>query len=156
MFRFSSPLSDVCAVQERIAYSKTLKGRYFDVLGHFFSIYCIYKIFIVRATLSTQYVCNNHFMFPLQCIINIIFDRVGKVGTYTCAHVTVSLCACFSDPVTRALSITVDWLGIQVDVRKCTAVEHLNQDVLEMRTCYNTVHICTKLKTVDTRRHCKV
>jgi hypothetical protein len=70
---------DMHTLKERIAYSKTLKGRYFDILGHFFSIYCIYKIFI--------------------CIINIIFDRVGKV-----------------DPVTRGLSITVNWLGIQVDV----------------------------------------
>jgi hypothetical protein len=69
---------DMHTLKERIAYSKTLKGRYFDILGHFFSIYCIYKIFI--------------------CIINIIFDRVGKV-----------------DPVTRGLSITVNWLGIQVD-----------------------------------------
>ena len=33
--------------QKRIAFSKTLKGRYFDIMGHFFSIYCIYKIFIV-------------------------------------------------------------------------------------------------------------
>lgn len=34
-------------MQERIAYSKTLKGRYFDLVGHFFSVYCVYKIFIV-------------------------------------------------------------------------------------------------------------
>ena len=35
-----------------MAYSKTLKGRYFDILGHFFSIYCIYKIFMVRHIYS--------------------------------------------------------------------------------------------------------
>lgn len=66
------------SLKERMAYSKTLKGRYFDIIGHFFSIYCIYKIFM--------------------CIINIIFDRVGKV-----------------DPVTKGLSITVNWLGMQKD-----------------------------------------
>jgi hypothetical protein len=66
------------SLRERMAYSKTLKGRYFDILGHFFSIYCIYKIFM--------------------CIINIIFDRVGKV-----------------DPVTKGLTITVNWLGMQED-----------------------------------------
>lgn len=38
---------DMHSVRERIAYSKTLKGRYFDIVGHFFSVYCIYKIFIV-------------------------------------------------------------------------------------------------------------
>ncbi|XP_064394445.1 Golgi pH regulator-like [Halichondria panicea] len=70
---------DLHSVKERMVYAKTLKGRYYDFIGHFFSIYCMYKIFI--------------------CTINIIFDRVGKV-----------------DPVTRGLSITVNWLGIQVDV----------------------------------------
>lgn len=49
--------------KERIAYSKTFKGKYFNFLGYFFSIYCVWKIFI-----ST---------------INIIFDRVGKVDPVT-------------------------------------------------------------------------
>ncbi|XP_065901592.1 Golgi pH regulator-like [Dysidea avara] len=54
---------DLYGVKERIAYSKTLKGRYYDFVGHFFSVYCVYKIFI--------------------CTINIIFDRVGKVDPVT-------------------------------------------------------------------------
>lgn len=70
---------DMHGVKDRIAHSKTLLGKYFNIVGHFFSLYCMYKIFI--------------------CTVNIIFDRVGKV-----------------DPVTRGLSITVNWLGIQVDV----------------------------------------
>ncbi len=45
---------------ERIHYSKTLQGKYFNFLGYFFSIYCVWKIIISS--------------------INIIFDRVGKVG----------------------------------------------------------------------------
>jgi hypothetical protein len=45
--------------QEKIAFSKTFKGRYFNFLGYFFSGYCTWKIFI-----ST---------------VNIIFDRVGKL-----------------------------------------------------------------------------
>lgn len=44
-------------------YSKTWEGIYFNILGHFFSIYCIWKIII-----ST---------------INIVFDRVGKVDPVT-------------------------------------------------------------------------
>uniref|UniRef100_A0A0K0DYN7 Abscisic acid G-protein coupled receptor-like domain-containing protein n=1 Tax=Strongyloides stercoralis TaxID=6248 RepID=A0A0K0DYN7_STRER len=49
--------------KERADYSKTLQGKYFNVLGYFFSIYCVWKIFI-----ST---------------VNIIFNRVGKVDPVT-------------------------------------------------------------------------
>ncbi|CAI4229318.1 unnamed protein product [Auanema sp. JU1783] len=48
---------------DRIEYSKTWMGKYFNVLGHFFSVYCLWKIFI--------------------CTINIVFDRVGKVDPVT-------------------------------------------------------------------------
>lgn len=44
-------------------YSKTCMGMYFNVLGHFFSVYCLWKIFI--------------------CTVNIVFDRVGKVDPVT-------------------------------------------------------------------------
>ncbi|VDM53726.1 unnamed protein product [Angiostrongylus costaricensis] len=67
-------------MKERIEYSKTLMGKYFNVLGHFFSVYCIWRIFI--------------------CTVNIVFDRVGKV-----------------DPVTKAIEIGVNWIGIDLDVR---------------------------------------
>uniref|UniRef100_A0A1I7WPU9 ABA_GPCR domain-containing protein n=1 Tax=Heterorhabditis bacteriophora TaxID=37862 RepID=A0A1I7WPU9_HETBA len=50
-------------MKDRIEYSKTWMGKYFNVLGHFFSVYCIWKIFI--------------------CTINIVFDRVGKVDVVT-------------------------------------------------------------------------
>lgn len=44
-------------------YSETWQGQYFNILGHFFSVYCIWKIII-----ST---------------VNIVFDRVGKVDPVT-------------------------------------------------------------------------
>uniref|UniRef100_F6Q9X3 G protein-coupled receptor 89B n=3 Tax=Tetrapoda TaxID=32523 RepID=F6Q9X3_XENTR len=66
--------------QERIEYSKTFQGKYFNFLGYFFSIYCVWKIFMAT--------------------INIVFDRVGK-----------------TDPVTRGIEITVNYLGIQFDVK---------------------------------------
>jgi len=44
--RLSNDLANLQAIQQRIEYSKTLKGKYFNVLGHFFSLYCIWKIFI--------------------------------------------------------------------------------------------------------------
>ncbi|XP_037520173.1 Golgi pH regulator [Rhipicephalus sanguineus] len=50
-------------MMERIEWSKTFKGKYFNFIGYFFSLYCIWKIFI--------------------CTINIVFDRVGKVDPVT-------------------------------------------------------------------------
>ena len=38
-------------------------GKYFNVLGHFFSVYCLWKIFI--------------------CTVNIVFDRVGGIDPVT-------------------------------------------------------------------------
>lgn len=39
--------------QERIEYSKTFKGKYFNFLGYFFSIYCVWKIFMVSILVLT-------------------------------------------------------------------------------------------------------
>jgi len=54
---------DLQETKKRIEKSKTLKGRWYNFLGYFFSIYCIYKIFM--------------------CTINIVFDRVGKKDPIT-------------------------------------------------------------------------
>lgn len=54
---------DLHNTKQRLIFSKTLQGRYFDFLGHIFSIYCIWKIFISS--------------------VNIIFDRVGKIDPVT-------------------------------------------------------------------------
>uniref|UniRef100_A0A7M4F0B4 G protein-coupled receptor 89B n=1 Tax=Crocodylus porosus TaxID=8502 RepID=A0A7M4F0B4_CROPO len=70
--------ADLHATKERIEYSITFQGKYFNFLGYFFSIYCVWKIFMAT--------------------INIVFDRVGK-----------------TDPVTRGIEITVNYLGIQFD-----------------------------------------
>eukprot|EP01136_Pigoraptor_vietnamica_P016378 Opistho-1_new@60320 len=56
-------IADQHAARERIAYSKTWKGRYFNALGYFFSGYCVYKI--------------------VMCTVNIVFDRVGRVDPVT-------------------------------------------------------------------------
>ena len=45
--------------QARIVQSKTLLGRYFDIVGHFFTLYCVYKIFIVR---------KPHLIVSLMCV----------------------------------------------------------------------------------------
>jgi hypothetical protein len=72
-------LNDMKNMQERQKWSSTIQGQYFNFLGLFFSFYCLWKI--------------------LMCIINIIFDRVGK-----------------KDPVTRGIEIAVHWLGFQFDI----------------------------------------
>uniref|UniRef100_A0A4W5QZL1 Uncharacterized protein n=1 Tax=Hucho hucho TaxID=62062 RepID=A0A4W5QZL1_9TELE len=41
---------DLQATKERIEYSKTFQGKYFNFLGYFFSIYFLWKIFMVRVT----------------------------------------------------------------------------------------------------------
>lgn len=56
-------LHDMKNMQERQRWSETLQGKYFNFLGKFFSLYCLYKIFI--------------------CTINIVFDRVGKKDVVT-------------------------------------------------------------------------
>ena len=56
-------IHDLKNMRERLEWSKTLQGKYFNFLGYFFSIYCTWKIFI-----ST---------------VNIVFDRVGRVDPIT-------------------------------------------------------------------------
>ncbi|XP_074102110.1 golgi pH regulator [Cotesia typhae] len=54
---------DIQNARERLEWAATWQGKYFNFLGYFFSVYCMWKIFI-----ST---------------INIIFDRVGKKDPVT-------------------------------------------------------------------------
>lgn len=54
---------DLHNTKQRMIFSKTLQGRYFDFVGHIFSLYCMWKIFISS--------------------VNIIFDRVGKKDPIT-------------------------------------------------------------------------
>lgn len=88
--------------QERQRWSRTLQGRFFNVMGHFFSIYCLWKIFIVSGSGEKGGGEFNYVDFDFlhfQCVINIIFDRVGK-----------------KDTVTRGLEIAVHWCGFEMDV----------------------------------------
>lgn len=50
-------------VRKRTAELQTYKGRYFNILGHFLSIYCVYKI--------------------LMTTVNIILQRVGQTDPVT-------------------------------------------------------------------------
>lgn len=56
-------LVELRQMQQRIIWSQTLKGRYFNFLGYIFSAYCVMKILI--------------------CTHNLILDRVVKVDMVT-------------------------------------------------------------------------
>ncbi|VDP89778.1 unnamed protein product [Echinostoma caproni] len=56
-------LHDLRNAQERIEFSRTLKGKYFNFLGYFFCGYCVWKIFV-----ST---------------VNILFNRIGRQDPIT-------------------------------------------------------------------------
>lgn len=84
---------------ERIEWSKTWKGSYFNFLGYIFSGYCLWKIFIVSEFHNRPGKIYKINLATLQCTINILFDRVGK-----------------KDPVTRGIEIAVNWMGFDFDV----------------------------------------
>eukprot|EP00053_Salpingoeca_punica_P010061 m.90565 g.90565 ORF g.90565 m.90565 type:complete len:453 (-) comp15268_c0_seq1:846-2204(-) len=52
-------INDMHGMRERVHYSQTLKGRYFNVMGYLLSIYCVYKIVMTS--------------------VNVALDRVGKL-----------------------------------------------------------------------------
>lgn len=86
-------------MEERQRWSQTLQGKYFNVLGHFFSVYCVYKIIMVCTSYLVVEIDLNLILLYFQCCINIIFDRVGR-----------------KDPVTRGLEIAVHWCGFDIDL----------------------------------------
>ena len=63
-------LVDLNNTKERIKESKTIKGRYFNFLGYFFSLYCAYKI--VMCTGKSFNECS--FIRP---------DRTGTLEMYS-------------------------------------------------------------------------
>ncbi|XP_070323310.1 Golgi pH regulator A isoform X2 [Odocoileus virginianus] len=67
--------ADLYATKERIEYSKTFKGKYFNFLGYFFSIYCVWKIFMVKFW-------SQHISFILVGIIIVTSIR-GLLITLT-------------------------------------------------------------------------
>jgi hypothetical protein len=97
--QLSNDLVNLQAIQKRLEYSKTFKGKYFHVLGHFFSLYCIWKIFI--------------------SFINIVFNRVGKGKLIlNCREREKRRLFCIVvDPVTIGIEITVHYFNLQFDLQ---------------------------------------
>jgi hypothetical protein len=95
--QLSNDLINLQAIQQRIEYSKTFKGKYYHVLGHFFSLYCIWKIFI--------------------SFINIVFNRVGKGKLKYSFYENKKLFLFQVDPVTNGIELTVHYFNLQFDVK---------------------------------------
>lgn len=55
-------------MQERAEWSRTWKGIYFNFLGYFFSLYCMWKIFIVS--------------YPSSAILNISSPKNSKTQDF--------------------------------------------------------------------------
>lgn len=54
------------SMMERIQWSGTLQGKYFNCLGYFFSLYCMWKIFIVCIFLILKIMhLINYFTFGI-------------------------------------------------------------------------------------------
>lgn len=88
---------------DRISFSKTIQGKYFNFVGYFFSIYCVWKICIVNIIIIKLIFIFNYkinYLLNFKSSINIIFDRVGKV-----------------DPVTKSIEIVVNYFDINFDVQ---------------------------------------
>ena len=97
--QLTNNLVNLKAIQKRLEYSKTLEGKYFNVLGHFFSVYCIWKIII--------------------SFINIVFNRIGKgkkrhfrIKFFQKATAFLTV-----DPVTKGIELTVHYFNLQFDVQ---------------------------------------
>lgn len=63
------------SLQERIEYSKTFQGKYFNFLGYFFSIYCVWKIFMVcnnAIGMLILYSAEPFFTAPVGCAGSLI------------------------------------------------------------------------------------
>ncbi|KAL7753299.1 hypothetical protein RI367_001074 [Sorochytrium milnesiophthora] len=64
---------------DRLSFSRTWRGKYWNALGTVFSVYCVYKV--------------------VMSVVNVVFNRVGKV-----------------DPITYMLSTLVNHFNVSLDV----------------------------------------
>lgn len=59
-------LVELRSMHERMEWSRTLKGKYFNFIGYFFSLYCIWKIFIVSVVSLYLFMCALYVRFFLD------------------------------------------------------------------------------------------
>ena len=99
-------IADLENEKERIKFSYTWKGRYFNFLGYFFSCYCIYKVLAVS-------ILESFALFPPSC-----FHCTSCFGTNVAEQTAISIV--FNrqrrvDPLTRTQEIAMQFFGIEFD-----------------------------------------
>lgn len=108
-------LVELRQMQQRIIWSKTLKGQYFNVLGYLFSVYCVLKIY--------------------SCLHNLILDKVIRVDAITrCLQFASTYIGLEIDDVnlwSQYLSFTL--VGIIV----VTSIRGLLITLTKVSFCYN-------------------
>ena len=84
---------NLCAVfwQDRKEYLKTLKGKYFNFLGHFFSVYCVWKIFMVSFLLLFCPLQVSSFRWKKK--IELYSFRLSIIQNYKIEQVDFWCCA---------------------------------------------------------------
>jgi hypothetical protein len=93
--------------QDRIVFSRTWQGRYFNLLGYVLSVYCVYKIVMVRSDTPPT-------LIPIHMHV--------PVRLYACVPVPVCLCACACAPMCRGACVP---LPVPVHLCACMPVHTL-------------------------------
>lgn len=91
---------------ERTAWAKTWKGKYFNFLGYFFSIYCVWKIIISTLNIMLQRVGKKD---PVTRGMEILVEWVGidVDVSFWSQHVSFLLVGCIAFTSIRGLLLTL-------------------------------------------------
>lgn len=91
---------------ERTAWAKTWKGKYFNFLGYFFSLYCVWKIIMSTLNIMLQRVGKKD---PVTRGMEILVEWVGidVDVSFWSQHVSFLLVGCIAFTSIRGLLLTL-------------------------------------------------
>jgi hypothetical protein len=72
-------LQSACKDADQYAFSKSLKGRFFQLVGYFFSFYCVYKV--VMAAFTIFFVKGDNEMHKVDPVTRVISLVAGYLHT---------------------------------------------------------------------------
>merc|ERR1711911_402793 len=64
---------DSHTMEEKLEWSTTWQGKYFNFLGYFFSIYCCWKIFIVSIRYLVLFLFRRMFFYRIEILTALKF-----------------------------------------------------------------------------------
>lgn len=105
-------LVELRQMQQRIEWSKTFKGQYFNLLGYIFSAYCVMKILICTHNLILDRVVKVDLITRgLQIAINYVGLEIEDVRLWS-QHLSFTLVGIIVVTSTRGLLITMTKVSI--------------------------------------------